>query len=153
MSFLRHREIYQVETGGRGRNRGYARTSRLDESPVGYSLAGCSPAEPASASPTGGTLQQWRGALQLAIRCYLKTTLTRGLTLGAHPTPIVTNRCSPTAEVSSIVNAIGSFRTPSPSLRETPCFRTFAASFFGSKVMLISQYMHLVHISQMRSKI
>ncbi len=85
MSFLRHREIYQVETGGRGRNRGYARTSRLDESPVGYSLAGCSPAEPASASPTGGTLQQWRGALQLPIRCYLKTTLTRGLTLGAHP--------------------------------------------------------------------
>src|SRR5437016_5222908 len=85
MSFLRHREIYQVETGGRGRNRGYARTSRLNESPVGYSLAGCSPAEPASASPTGGTLQQWRGALQLATRCYLKTTLTRGLTLGAHP--------------------------------------------------------------------
>src|SRR5205814_9201136 len=85
MSFLRHREIYPVETGGRGRNRGYARTSRLDESPVGYSLAGCSPAEPASASPTGGTLQQWRGALQLAIRCYLKTTLSRGLTLGAHP--------------------------------------------------------------------
>src|SRR5437660_4329133 len=85
MSFLRHREIYQVETGGRGRNRGYARTSRLDESPVGYSLAGCSPAEPASASPTGGTLQQWRGALQLAIRCFLKTTLSRGLTLGAHP--------------------------------------------------------------------
>jgi hypothetical protein len=30
------------------------------------------------------TLQQWRGALQLAIRCYLKTTLSRGLTLGAH---------------------------------------------------------------------
>src|SRR5438105_241112 len=85
MSFLRHREIYQVETGGRGRNRGYARTSRLDESPVGYSLAGCSPAEPASASPTGGTLQQWRGALQLAIRCFLFTTLSRGLTLGAHP--------------------------------------------------------------------
>ena len=68
MSFLRHREIYQVEGKGRGRNRGYARTSRLDESPVGYSLAGCSPAEPASASPTGGTLQQWRGALQLAFR-------------------------------------------------------------------------------------
>src|SRR5207244_11761583 len=84
MSFLRHREIYQVETGGRGRNRGYARTSRLDESPVGYSLAGCSPAEPASASPTGGTLQQWCCALQLAIRCYLKTTLSRGLTLEAH---------------------------------------------------------------------
>src|SRR5438132_13252992 len=85
MSFLRHREIYQVETGGRGRNRGYARTSRLDESPVGYSLAGCSPAEPPSASPTGGTLQQWRGALQIAIRCFLKTTLTRGLTFRGAP--------------------------------------------------------------------
>ena len=85
MSFLRHREIYQVEAGGRGRNRRYARTSRLDESPVGYSLAGCSPAEPASASPTGGTLQQWRGDSQPGIRRYLFTTLSRGLTLGAHP--------------------------------------------------------------------
>src|SRR5215510_15116906 len=53
MSFLRHREIYQVAEGERGRNRGPARALRLDESPVGYSLAGCSPAEPASASPTG----------------------------------------------------------------------------------------------------
>ena len=95
MSFLRHREIYQVETGGRGRNRGYARTSRLDESPVGYSLAGCSPAEPASASPTGGTLQQWRGALQLAIRCFLFTTLSRGLTLGAHPMLLWLTRFKP----------------------------------------------------------
>ena len=85
MSFLRHQEIYQVAGGWRGRNRGPARALRLDESPVGYSLVGCSPAEPASASPTAGTLQQWRGALQLAIRRYLKTTLTRGLTLGAHP--------------------------------------------------------------------
>jgi hypothetical protein len=85
MSFLRHREIYQVAKGWRGRNRGRARAVRLDESPVGYSLAGCSPAEPASASPTGGTLQQWRGALQLAIRCFPFTTFSRGLTLGAHP--------------------------------------------------------------------
>ena len=57
MSFLRHGEIYQVEQrcfDGRGRNHSRARTARLDESPVGYSLAGCSPAEPASASPTGG---------------------------------------------------------------------------------------------------
>ena len=30
-----------------------APTHRLDEFPVGYSLAGCAPAEPASASPTG----------------------------------------------------------------------------------------------------
>src|SRR5712691_11129384 len=89
MSFLRHREIYQVAAdcfGGRGRNRGHTRALRLDQSPVGYSLASCSPAEPASASPTGGTLQQWRGPLQLAIRRYLFTTLSRRLTLGAHPT-------------------------------------------------------------------
>src|SRR5947207_15944888 len=85
MSFLRHRESYQVEASWRGRNRGLARTLRLDESPVGYSLAGFSPAEPASASPTGRTLQQWRGALQLAIRCFLFSTLSRGLTLSAHP--------------------------------------------------------------------
>src|SRR5205814_743980 len=87
MSFLRHRESYQVEESWRGRNRGLARALRLDESPVGYSLASCSPAEPASASPAGRTLQQWRGALQLAIRCFLFTTLSRGLTLGAHPSP------------------------------------------------------------------
>jgi hypothetical protein len=65
MSFLRHWEIYQVEDrfGGHGRNRGHARAPRLDESPVGYSLVGCSPAEPASASPTAATLQQWRSRL------------------------------------------------------------------------------------------
>src|SRR5213078_3490953 len=61
MSFLRHREIYQVAEDrvrqlwwARARPLGHARAPRLDESPVGYSLAGCSPAGPASASPTGG---------------------------------------------------------------------------------------------------
>ena len=99
MSFLRHREIYQVAGDrvrqlwwARARPLGHARAPRLDESPVGYSLAGCSPAGPASASPTGRTLQQWRGALQLAIRRYLFTTLSRGLTLGAHPNPRSVNR-------------------------------------------------------------
>jgi hypothetical protein len=56
MSFFRHGEIYRSDVGllppgavlvlaapGIG----------CDEFPVGYSLAGCSPAEPASASPTG----------------------------------------------------------------------------------------------------
>jgi hypothetical protein len=38
------------------------------------------------------TLQQWRGALQLAFRRYPKTTLTRGLTLGAHPSLREENR-------------------------------------------------------------
>ena len=104
MSFLRHWEIYQVEDrfGGHGRNRGHARAPRLDESPVGYSLVGCSPAEPASASPTAATLQQWRSALQPAIRCLFKTTLTRGLTLGAHPTENTEN--SVVREISTLPN-------------------------------------------------
>src|SRR5438132_14389789 len=48
--------------------------------------------------------------------------------------PRVTNRCSPSADSSSMVSANGSLKTPSPSARETPCFLRFAASFLGSKV-------------------
>jgi len=51
MSFLRHEEIYPSD-GGRAIAEP-APTHRLDEFPAGYSLAGCAPAEPASASPTG----------------------------------------------------------------------------------------------------
>jgi hypothetical protein len=49
MSFLRHREIYPSD-GGKTQT-GQAPSHRLDEFPTGYSLASCSPAEPASASP------------------------------------------------------------------------------------------------------
>ena len=54
MSFFRHTEIYRSD-GRRWKRRkptgaGFP-DHRLDESPAGYSLAGCSPAEPASASP------------------------------------------------------------------------------------------------------
>ena len=53
MSFLRHQEIYQAdEQSERARLGGHALAHRLDEFPVGYSLASCSPAELASASPT-----------------------------------------------------------------------------------------------------
>ena len=51
MSFPRHPEIYppmEAQTNTVG-----APTHRLDEFPAGYSLAGCSPAWPASASPAG----------------------------------------------------------------------------------------------------
>src|SRR5438876_10829199 len=61
MSFLMDRGIHRVGEErvrqlwwARARPLGHARAPRLDESPVGYSLAGCSPAGPASASPTGG---------------------------------------------------------------------------------------------------
>lgn len=51
MSFFRHREIYQSDIG-KGRTALAASPDhRLDESQSGYSSAGCSPAEPASASP------------------------------------------------------------------------------------------------------
>jgi hypothetical protein len=52
MSFLRDEEIYSPI----GAQPGRAPTHRLNEFPAGYSFAGCSPAEPASASPTGFSL-------------------------------------------------------------------------------------------------
>ncbi len=59
MSFSRHGEIYHCgeDRGREGAilaNRALAH--RNDESPAGYSSAGCSPAEPASASPAGAIL-------------------------------------------------------------------------------------------------
>jgi transposase InsO family protein len=56
MSFFRHGEVCRSDgeedkTGERAETR--APAHRLDETPVGYSLAGWSPPEPASASPTG----------------------------------------------------------------------------------------------------
>ena len=53
MSFLRHGEIYRPDGNGRDVA---APGHRCDEFPAGYSLAGCSPAEPASASPAGFNL-------------------------------------------------------------------------------------------------
>lgn len=51
MSFFRHEEIYRSDGGpGRG-SRTAAPAHRGDEFPTGYSLAGCAPAEPASALP------------------------------------------------------------------------------------------------------
>jgi len=51
MSFLRHGEIYHFDEGAISHDR--APAHRNDEFPAGYSLAGCTPAEPASASPAG----------------------------------------------------------------------------------------------------
>jgi hypothetical protein len=58
MSFLRHAEIYPdaLCLTGTGELPTTPQTHR-NEFPVGYSLAGCSPAEPASASPTALILQ------------------------------------------------------------------------------------------------
>jgi transposase InsO family protein len=54
LSFFRHGEIYRSngKASGEPAESG-SPTHPIDESPVGYSLAGWSPPEPASASPTG----------------------------------------------------------------------------------------------------
>jgi hypothetical protein len=54
MSFFRHEEIYQSDVGSNSsgeRPKSRPPAHRSDESPAGYSLASCSPAELASASP------------------------------------------------------------------------------------------------------
>jgi putative transposase len=56
MSFFRHREIYPSDVGTHAQGKPAGTGSpdhRVDESPTGYSSAGCSPAEPTSASPAG----------------------------------------------------------------------------------------------------
>ena len=63
MSFLRHEEIYRSDgTLSYGWERQPVSSLPVligcDEFPVDYSLAGCPPAEPASASPTGNDSQQ-----------------------------------------------------------------------------------------------
>ena len=59
MSFFRHREIFRSDVIRlvRERRNRRSRPHRLDEFPAGYSSAGCSPAGPASASPTAFILR------------------------------------------------------------------------------------------------
>lgn len=60
MSFFRHGEIYRSDGDQQAGSRltsSLPALIGLDESPAGYSLAGCSPAEPASASPADYDLQ------------------------------------------------------------------------------------------------
>jgi hypothetical protein len=52
MSFLRHAEIYRSDGREKAEEAAASSAHRLDEFPAGYSWAGCSPAEPACASPT-----------------------------------------------------------------------------------------------------
>ena len=61
MSFFRHPEIFRSDVRfliNGGPTEAGSPDHRLDESPAGYSLAGCSPAEPASASPAEPILKE-----------------------------------------------------------------------------------------------
>jgi hypothetical protein len=51
MSFFRHEKIYRSDLNGKPTEADFP-DHRIDESSTGYSLAGWSPPEPASASPT-----------------------------------------------------------------------------------------------------
>ena len=120
MSFLRHAEIYRSDVGCKTKSRGRGAASRWSvpgpakgrdgrTAPypsstmsfrTGYSLAGCSPAEPASASPVatsmhGGrnagndlsangnlsliSVSQWRGAVQAVTLLILRFNPPSGL--------------------------------------------------------------------------
>jgi transposase InsO family protein len=61
MSFFRHQEIFRSDRrflkNGKPAETG-SPAHRLDESPAGYSSAGCSPAEPASASPASDDIKE-----------------------------------------------------------------------------------------------
>jgi hypothetical protein len=86
MSFFRHEEIYPSDGDTVVLDR--APAHRLDEFPVGYSLAGCSPAEPASAWPTGS-----HSATEALCRTMIlqRTAIEGGtacLSLGVHSTSI-----------------------------------------------------------------
>jgi hypothetical protein len=81
MSFPRHEEIYRpMATANRLRRplHGRPNVHRYDEFPAGYSLVGCAPAEPASASPAGAhpdaeegrcTIEKQRTANRLLTGC------------------------------------------------------------------------------------
>ena len=92
MSFLRHREIYQVsKPNARDRQlkgRDLAATPvahRLDESPVGYSWRVALQQSPLLLHQPAATLRQSTGGLQVGNRCIEDPNLTCGLTSRAHP--------------------------------------------------------------------
>ena len=98
MSFFRHEEIYPCGEGDYGEGaipQDHALAHRNDEFPAGYSSAGCSPAEPTSASPASAiigelnyyakiftangilsliSLSQLKGALQWPLPGFLRKT-------------------------------------------------------------------------------
>ena len=90
MSFPRHEGIFRSD--GRGSCRSGARserlhapTHRLDEFPTGYSLAGCAPAEPASASPAEEKFTMKAAPQPSLFQRMGKPCLAGCLTTGVHP--------------------------------------------------------------------
>ena len=80
MSFPRHQEIFPSDGGASPAAN--APAHRLDEFPAGYSSAGCSPAEPASASPAGhqyAVMSSCRSrTFHRTVNCVLTVCVSRG---------------------------------------------------------------------------
>ncbi len=83
MSFLRHGEIYPFDEGAITQDRALAH--RKDEFPAGYSLAGCAPAEPASASPAGPHLARKRLRCTMQFQRTARSALAVCLSPGDNP--------------------------------------------------------------------
>ncbi len=89
MSFLRHGEIYRpISLCGSKPEQSWPDGSgahRYDEFPAGYSLAGCAPAEPASASPAGAHHEAGRSGSTIEKQRMVGSVLTVCLTRGDNP--------------------------------------------------------------------
>ncbi len=90
MSFFRHEEIYRPMSRASiflpGRSwPGPPRPHRYDEFPAGYSLMGCAPAEPTSASPAGAHLEAKRNGSTIEMQRTANRVLTACLTPGDNP--------------------------------------------------------------------
>jgi hypothetical protein len=90
MSFLRHGEIYRpISSCGSKPEQPWLDSPgahRYDEFPAGYSLAGCAPAEPASASPAGVHRAAGRSGSTIEMQRTARSVLTACLTQGDNPT-------------------------------------------------------------------
>src|SRR5271155_1572519 len=84
MSFLRHQEIFPSDGGACFA--ADAPAHRLDEFPAGYSLAGCAPAEPASASPAGHHFEVQASRCTMTFQATASCRLTGCLSRGVHRT-------------------------------------------------------------------
>jgi hypothetical protein len=86
MSFFRHREIFRSDLfeSFRERRQRRSRPHRLDEFPVGYSLADCSPAGSASASPTVDHSALMSSCRSILFHRTVNTVLTVCLSSGDH---------------------------------------------------------------------
>src|ERR1700741_3593781 len=87
--FLRHKEIYRPMSsyGSRPGQLSLDRPGphRYDEFPAGYSLAGCAPAEPASASPAQAHREGRRSGSTIEKQRMASSVLTACLTQGDNP--------------------------------------------------------------------